>query len=252
MMEAPILNNKYTFEEFKSGYYKFQYDTKRYPFQDILRKIFDDWDSPIEALYTFFNDTSPLTQVSIDDDTKTKFHRKYYDSPHYEQLVVLYYNFIKEQVLPLFLDNDDEYIVQKDPCFRIHLPNNTALGYRPNKGDPDDKIGLHNDSEYDHPDSEINFMLSFGKQFGNNSCFIESTAGSEEFIPIEMKYGEFISFYGNKCKHFNKQNDTGICRLSLDFRIIPYSKYDNTSSKVSLHAKRKFLIGDYYVLLNRL
>ena len=66
-----------------------------------------------------------------------------------------------------------------------------------------------------------------------------------------MKYGEFYSFYGNKLKHYNKTNDTGDSRVSIDFRIIPKSYYEEKNENKSLHGKRPFLIGGYYVELSR-
>jgi len=241
----------YTHREFIENKYSFTYDTAKYDFIRILREIFDDWDKPIESLHEFFSDSNNIEQITIDNDTKTKFHRKYYDSPHYTKLVNLYYTFVKEVVLTLFNESDTEYLVQKDPCFRICLPNNTALGLRTGMNDPENKIGIHTDGEYNHPPGEINFMLSFGDQYGNNSCFVETQVGSDIYEPIQMKYGSFVSFYGNKCRHHNKKNDTGISRVSVDFRIIPYSKYDPSSVSESLHGKRKFLIGDYYVKLSK-
>jgi FkbM family methyltransferase len=89
-------------------------------------------------------------------------------------------------------------------------------------------------------------MLTFGNQYGNNSCYVETAPSSDIFHPIEMKYGEFVSFYGNKCRHFNRKNDTGISRVSIDFRIMPISKYNPDYDKESLHTKRKFLLGGYY------
>lgn len=238
------------YSKFIESHHKFQYNIKQYNFQEVLRKIFDDWTEPIENLHKYFENSESLTQITIDDDTKTNFHKKYYNSPYYNELINLYYTFLREVVLPLFKD-DEEFIVQKDPSFRINLPNNTALGYRPNMGDPEDKIGLHCDGDYAHPDGEINFMLTFGKQYGNNSCFVETSPGNEEYYPIEINFGEFVSFYGNKCRHFNRINDTNISRISIDFRVIPISKYYCNNKNISLHGKRKFLIGDYYVSMKR-
>jgi len=243
--------NQYTFEEFISSIKKFTYDTKKYPFTDILRKIFNDWPGKIEDLYTFFLDSDKLEQITIDEDTKTSFHRYYYDSPHYDEIIELYYKFVKEIVLPLFNTSGKNFVVQKDPCFRIHLPNNTALGKRNQKNDPGDKIGFHCDGEYNHPEGEINFMLSFGYQRDTNSCYVETNIGSEQYIPLEIKYGEFVSFYGNKLRHFNKTNTTGEARLSIDFRIIPYELYKKENNAVSLHGKRPFIIGGYYVEISR-
>jgi hypothetical protein len=238
------------YSNFREQHHKFKYDTREYDFQGVLCKIFDDWSQPIETLHNYFNNSESLKQITIDEDTKTIFHKKYYNSPHYEELLNLYYTFVREVVLPLFKD-DEEFVVQKDPAFRINLPNNTALGFRPNMGDPEDKIGIHCDADYAHPEGEINFMLTFGKQYGNNSCFVETAPGSEDYYPIEMEFGEFVSFYGNKCRHFNRVNNTGVSRISIDFRVMPISKYDPVNTSQSLHGKRKFLIGDYYIAMKK-
>jgi hypothetical protein len=242
---------KYTFDQLKSSIQKYKYDTSRYSFASILRKVFNNWQGKIENLYLFFEGSDKLNQITMDEDTKTRFHRQYYDSPHYPELLDLYYQFVKEVVLPIYKTEDTTFAVQKDPCFRIHLPNNTALGKRINTNDPEDKIGYHNDSEYGHPDTEINFMLSFGNQHDSNSCYVETEVSSDIYIPLQIEYGEFMSFYGNKLRHFNKLNTTGEARVSLDFRIIPMSLYDKENINISLHGKRPFLLGGYYVELTK-
>jgi hypothetical protein len=241
---------KYTHEELKNNIFKYSYDTSKYDFQTKLRAIFDNWDNPIEQLHNFFNNKT-MEQLTIDNDTKTIFHNKYYNSVHYKELHTLYYQFVKEVVLPLFDCDDKTFVVQKDPSFRICVPNNTAIGFRPNRNDPQDKIGLHCDGDYGHPTAEINFMLTFGKQYGNNSCYAESKPLQGDFAPIEMNYGEFVSFYGNQCRHYNKKNDTGETRISIDFRIMPISNYDPNYSVESLHGHRKFNIGGYFISMDR-
>ena len=66
----------------------------------------------------------------------------------------------------------------------------------------------------------------------------------------EMKQGQFSIFYGNKCKHGNKCNNTTATRVSLDFRVMPLSKYLLNLSKGSIGesaiAERKFEPGGYY------
>jgi len=233
-------------DEFKTDRYTFSYDTNKYDLETPLRKIFDNWTDPINQLYKFFENSETLDQITIDNDTKTKFHNKWYSSPHYDEFLNVYYSLVREVICPLFKD-ESAFIVQKDPAFRIHLPNNTALGFRPNMGDPDDKIGIHCDSDYNHPDPEINFMLTLSGQKDNNSCFVETAPGSDVFQPLNMEYGQFTSFYGNKCRHYNKTNDTGVARISIDFRIFPKSKYNPNYEKASIHGKRPFLVGGYYV-----
>jgi hypothetical protein len=245
------MTSRFTFEQFVNNQYTFTYDTQKYPFKEVLYKIFNNWDKPIEELHQFFENSDKLDQITIDEDTKTRFHRQYYDSPYYPEFLELYYTFVKEQVLPLFNTSDTEFIVQKDPCFRICLPNNTALGKRTIVEEGNDRIGMHTDGEYGHPSNEVNFMVSFGYQRDSNSCYVETGINSNEFKPIEMNYGEFYSFYGNKLRHYNKTNLTGQSRVSIDFRVIPMSYYDESNQNISLHGKRPFILGGYYVKLSR-
>jgi hypothetical protein len=64
-----------------------------------------------------------------------------------------------------------------------------------------------------------------------------------------MDYGQVFRFYGNKCWHYNNLNDTGSTRVSVDFRIIPESRWDYSSSSdkgASVKSAMKFDIGSYY------
>ena len=45
--------------------------------------------------------------------------------------------------------------------------------------------------------------------------------------------------------HGNKQNTTQNTRVSVDFRVIPLSKY-NEEDGSAIYTKMKFQIGDYY------
>ena len=70
--------------------------------------------------------------------------------------------------------------------------------------------------------------------------------GKKDFFPMEIDYGEFFNFNGNKCTHGNKTNITKNARVSFDFRILPKSKYQFTNKKTSVTSKKKFVIGEYY------
>lgn len=77
----------------------------------------------------------------------------------------------------------------------------SAIGVRPGVGDDDQRIGLHCDGEYGHPEGEVNFMLTFTPMFGSNGCFVESEPDKGDFAPIVMEYGQVFRFWGNKCVH---------------------------------------------------
>ena len=225
------------FNHFSNGNYTYNYSQYEYPFYEKIQKIFNE--PNLEMI-----SSSSLGQVTFENDTATDFHKIYYKSPYYNEIIDIYNKFIQNCILPLF--KDTTLIVQKEPSFRIHLPNNTALGKRSDQGD-DVRIGLHCDSWYNHPKEEINFILTITGQEDTNSCYIETQPKSNNFFPLKIQKGEFISFYGNKCLHYNMLNKTGKTRISLDFRVIPGSIYKDSLDE-SIHSKRKFIIGEYYTV----
>jgi hypothetical protein len=220
-----------------SGVHYYTYDKTVYPFYQKVSQIFNTT-TPLELFHT---KADSIEQVTFDNDTSTDYHKMYYKSPLYKEMIDIYDNFIVNNILPIF---KEDIVVQKEPSFRICLPDNTALGKCTTDTDKN-IIGLHCDGDYNHPPEEINFMLSITGQEGTNSCYIESQPNKGDFFPVKMNQGEYVSFYGNKCRHYNMLNDTGKTRISIDFRVIPLSKYKETDS-VAVHSNRKFAIGDYY------
>lgn len=225
--------------------YLVPYNTETYDFQSVLRRIFG-----VEDLQQTHTLRPPVhEQITFDEDTKTWFHRTYYSSPHYPELIALYEQFVKDVLLrhPEMLPpncGDTEYALQVDPSFRIHLPNNTALGKRDD--DTGEVIGMHCDADYNHQPGEINFILPLTPMFDTNSVYVESEPGKGDFHPAKVEVGELFCFYGNKCRHYNRRNDTGVSRLSLDFRIIPMKLYDSEWPAVSIHGKRPLTLGGYF------
>lgn len=222
------------------------FDVARYPFQELMKKILE-LHGELQEAHTLIKDAVEWDQITFQNDTSTAFHTKYYKSPHYHEMVELYQRFLKEWLLPQL--EEDEYIVQKEPSFRIHIPNNTALGKRGDEEDQE-KIGLHCDGDYNHPRSEINYMLSVTGQYDTNSCYVESEPGKGDFHPINIEYGQVFRFYGNQCRHYNMKNRTGKTRISFDFRIIPASQYTEAESS-AIHSGRKFAVGHYYIRMRK-
>jgi len=195
----------------------------------------------LESLHTFAPSTE---QVTFENDTQTIFQKQFYQSPLYEEVRELYYKFVKEEIGKLFPD-ESYLVVQKDPCFRVSVPNNTALGIK--SDDSNTIIGLHCDSDYNHPPSEFNYILAITEMWDSNSVWIESSPNKGDFTSITLRWNEYLQFYGNKLRHHNVKNVSGQTRVSLDFRVIPFSKYDPAYEKASVHGKRKFILGDYFI-----
>jgi len=228
------------YSDLKKGVYNYNYNVNIYNFYEKVQKIFNT-EQELELIHTR---NSSIDQVTFNNDTSTDYHKTYYNSPYYKEMIETYDKFILDNIIPLF---NEDIVVQKEPSFRINLPNNTALGKCSTDTDSD-IIGMHCDGDYNHPPEEINFMLSITGQEKTNSCYIETQPNKGDFYPVKMNKGDFMSFYGNKCRHYNKKNISGKTRISIDFRVIPYSQYKETDSS-AVHSNRKFCIGEYFKLI---
>ena len=231
------------YSDLKNGTYYYSYDINKYPFYKKIQEIFKTKET-LESLHTINNS---IDQVTFNNDTSTDYHKTYYNSPVYSEMIEVYNKFIFDNILPLF---NEDIVIQKEPSFRINLPNNTALGKCITDTDSE-IIGMHCDGDYNHPPEEINFMLTITGQEETNSCYIESQPNKGDFYPVKIEKGQYMSFYGNKCRHYNKKNITGKTRISIDFRVIPYSQYKETNS-MAVHSNRKFCIGEYFILLKNI
>ena len=223
-----------------------RYSMDRYPFQEVMRKVLQ-YDGDLTKAHNLIQESNSWGQITFQNDTSTDFHKRYYKSPYYSEMINLYQRFLQEWLLPQL--EEDEYIVQKEPSFRIHIPNNTALGKRGDEAD-EEKIGMHCDGDYNHPSSEMNYMISITGQEGTNSCYVESEPGKGDFHSIDIKYGEVFRFYGNQCRHYNMKNRTQNTRISFDFRVIPVSQYEEENT-ASVHSGRKFVVGGYYMRMKK-
>lgn len=174
----------------------------------------------------------------------------YYFYDNNDEIHNLYLLFMKNIILPLF-PNEKYLVVQKTPNIRFHLPNCSNIGKK--DSDLSEKyIGVHSDSEAGHPKEEINLIIAFTDMFDTNSIYYENEPNMniklDEFNCVNLKKNEYFIYDFNKCRHYNKINETNQTRVSLDIRFIPYSKYIDYRNK-SITDSKKFVIGDYYILL---
>jgi hypothetical protein len=231
-----------TLEKIQEKRTSFIYDTSKYNFYRKIQEIFDV-SCNLELIHESLPESKTLDQVTFENDTSTLFHKRYYKSPLYPEIVEIYSKFVREVIVPLF-PNEKTLIVQTAPSFRIHFPNNTALGKREDQDD-NEIIGLHCDGDYGHPPEEMNFMLSITGQADTNSCYIESLPGKGDYEPLAVRKGEVLVFYGNRCRHYNMKNKTNNTRISFDFRVIPGSQF-KLSDAAAIHSKKRFIVGEYY------
>ena len=106
---------------------------------------------------------------------------------------------------------------------------------------------------FGHPEEEINFVYAITDMYDTNSIYYEPLPNSniklEKFNNLKLKHGEI--WYGqlNKCLHYNKINRTNKTRISLDFRVIPYSNFKKNNKNKSIAFNKKFIVVDYYTII---
>ena len=209
---------------------KFNYDVAKYNFVEKIKdlfsianldKIHSEWDNAQN--YDLLDD--------VETDQLTVYHKHFYDNVKDTNWYELYNLFIFEIVKPLI---NEPFLYQRIPTFRVHQPNNLAVA------------AFHRDSEYSHSTYEKNFFLPLTKAFENNTIWVESEVDKKDFSPMDLEVGECMMWDGANLLHGNKTNDTGVARVSVDFRIIPLSKYKN-NSMTSITNKTKMIIGDYWL-----
>jgi hypothetical protein len=161
----------------------------------------------------------------------------------------IYNSFINEHIKPIY-GIDDKVVVQKTPNLRISFPKLAALGKRVEENEKDNIIGLHKDSDFGHHEEEINFIIPITDMFETNSIYYEPFSNSDlpkdQYINLNIKTSEYLTVKFNQLLHYNKINETGVTRISLDFRIIPYDKYMNN---ISNFAGTKFELDKYYIIV---
>lgn len=129
----------------------------------------------------------------------------------------------------------EKYCIKKTPTFRVHLPDNLAVG------------AFHCDSEFNHPLGEENYIIPLTRMYGTNTVWCESEVGAFDFHPIpRLEFGDLFKFNGNQLRHGNLVNKTGMTRVSMDFRIIRKKDYQSSQKLGSITTNTKFEIGEYY------
>lgn len=209
--------------------YKITYDTKKYPFRQIVSEMLEVWEGdtiPLEDLHTLEH----YDLLVREKDQSTIWHKKYYEkfkekfSPTYLELV----KELKERF------GYNEIIYQAIPTFRVQLADgNLGVGE------------WHRDRTYNHGTTEVNFWMPFINTNENNTIWMESKEGKMDFTPYKVNYGEILVFNGANLFHGNKPNESNETRVSVDFRLVdPNIFIPNEAGSINM--KSKFDIGGYF------
>jgi hypothetical protein len=211
---------------------KKSYNTSNYKFRECISDLFKTED----LCKIHETEKCDFGILNIENDQGTSFHKTFYDKMRKGPFLDLYYRFVKSEILPQF---NESILYQKIPTFRIQVPENLGVAE------------FHKDKEYSHSPHEVNIFLPFTDAIGNNTIWSETYEDLSDFSPMDTLYGEYFIWDGANLKHGNKINDTGKTRISIDFRVMPYSKYDESEIKETITMKTKIKIGDYFDLIEK-
>ena len=94
----------------------------------------------------------------------------------------------------------------------------------------------------------MNYYLPFTNTNKYNTFWVESVEDKNDFKPALINYGECLEWDGSNLTHGNNKNTSDYTRVSIDFRVMPLSRYI-PSEYGSINTKTKFKIGGYYSIL---
>ena len=228
------------------------YDTNVLHFRKIISKIYKTDD--LENLHKLNNNFIKTNILDYYNDQNQDFHKKYYQSEYLIEILELYKKLLKDVIINQIYPKEEFIIFQSKPTFRIHIINNTCVAT--NKDLTNDtnefdmlKRSIHCDNDLNHPEEEMNFFLPITDTNEYNTLWAESEPNKNDFKPFLLNYGEIKMAYLNKCKHGNRVNKSDKIRISLDFRIIPGSKWKGNIDAGTNTQLLKYKIGEYYDIM---
>jgi hypothetical protein len=210
---------------------KFEYDKfdkNLFKLGDLIKELFAVQD--LALIHEQWENAQKYDLLdNIETDQFTVYHKHFYNAFKGSAIEETYI-----QCVGSFIDNlfDSPALYQAVPTFRVQQPSNLAVA------------AYHKDRDYAHSQYEINVYLPFTRAFANNTIWTESEEDLKDFAPLEAEIGEGYIWNGSNLFHGNNPNDTGVSRVSIDFRMIEKSKL--VGGKISTSNKTKMEIGGYW------
>ena len=208
---------------------KFTYNTKLYTFRDIV----SNW---LET-----DDLSKLHKIRQyehfvrENDQSSMWHKIFYEKIRSGiSFDKIYMRFLRDVIKPRF---GEEIVYQKIPTFRVHFPDNVAVGE------------WHKDIEYRSEDwvEELNYYVPVTEAKGTSTVHLEGNKS------LDTEYGEYWEWDGLNMKHGNVENTSGKTRVSFDFRVHLYQDHYLVDKKaMSINTNIPFTIGGYYEVMDKL
>ena len=209
---------------------KYSYNLDEYNFRQEIEKMFGT--NQLERIHEI--EDCDFGILDMETDQTTYLHKKFYEKVEQTNFLDDYKKFLKDVILPHF---NEDLLYQKIPTFRIQVPDNISVAE------------FHNDKSYSHSPDEVNIFLPITEAKETYTIWSESQENLGDYSPMNAEYGEYYIWDGANLKHGNKINESNISRFSVDFRVLPYSKYDENNMQETITTKIKLKLGSYFDLM---
>ena len=210
-----------------------KYNTDKYQFLEIVSKWLNT--NQLSKLH----DIKKYDRFVRENDQSTDWHKLFYENIRSDKTFNdTYKEFLFNIIKPRF---GEDIVYQKIPTFRVHLPGNIAVGEF-------HKDKFYRNVEWADKVKETNYYLPLTKAYDTNTIWVESEEDKADFKPIETKYGNCVEWDASNLMHGNKDNITNDTRVSFDFRVIPISRYIDSTHN-TINTKIPFSIGGYYEVI---
>ena len=209
---------------------KYYYNLDEYNFRQEIEKMFGT--NQLERIHEI--EDCDFGILDMETDNTTYLHKKFYEKVEQTNFLDDYKKFLKDVILPHF---NEDLLYQKIPTFRIQVPNNISVAE------------FHNDKSYSHSPDEVNIFLPITEAKETYTIWSESQENLGDYSPMNAEYGEYYIWDGANLKHGNKINESNTSRFSVDFRVLPFSKYDENNMQETITTKIKLKLGSYFELM---
>ena len=209
---------------------KYSYNLDEYNFRHEIEKMFGT--DQLERIHEI--EDCDFGILDMETDQTTYLHKKFYEKVEETKFLDDYKKFLKDVILPHF---NEDLLYQKIPTFRIQVPDNISVAE------------FHNDKSYSHSPDEVNIFLPITEAKETYTIWSESQENLGDYSPMNAEYGEYYIWDGANLKHGNKINESNISRFSVDFRVLPFSKYDENNMQETITTKIKLKLGSYFELM---
>lgn len=177
------------------------YDTVRFPFKAYLEKCV--FKVPrLEKLHVYWARQSGKDALEYQDNMLLRklMQRLDDEAPFYKIFKSWIYNVLAPQYAMKLSHS-------QHPKMRVHLAGTGCVS------------AFHRDANITKRDEQLNVYLPFTDVYDGATVWAEDSYGSDNRIPINLRYGQAMIWDGGFLSHGTVENETDITRVSCDFRF---------------------------------